>query len=140
MNAFNVIVKGCRLLVGSLFIVSGLIKANDALGFMYKLEEYFEPGALNFPGLIDAALPLSVFICAGEILLGVALVLGALPKLTSALTAVIMAFFTWLTWYTANCDPFGTKMIADAAGNLIEISNQCVLACGCFGNAIPLTP
>ena len=140
MNAFNVIVKGCRLLVGSLFIVSGLIKANDALGFMYKLEEYFEPGALNFPGLIDTALPLSVFICAGEILLGVALVLGALPKLTSALTAVIMAFFTWLTWYTANCDPFGTKMIADAAGNLIEISNQCVLACGCFGNAIPLTP
>lgn len=140
MNAFNVIVKSCRLLVGSLFIVSGLIKANDALGFMYKLEEYFEPGALNFPGLADFALPLSVFICVGEILLGVALVLGALPKLTSALTALIMAFFTWLTWYTANCDPFGTKMIADAAGNLIEISNQCVLACGCFGNAIPLTP
>ena len=140
MNAFNAIVKACRLLVGSLFIVSGLIKANDALGFMYKLEEYFEPGALNFPGLSDVALPLSVFICVGEILLGVALVLGALPKLTSTLTAAIMAFFTWLTWYTANCDPFGTKMIADAAGNLIEISNQCVLACGCFGNAIPLTP
>jgi uncharacterized membrane protein YphA (DoxX/SURF4 family) len=69
MNAFNVIVKSCRLLVGSLFIVSGLIKANDALGFMYKLEEYFEPGALNFPGLADFALPLSVFICVGEILL-----------------------------------------------------------------------
>jgi uncharacterized membrane protein YphA (DoxX/SURF4 family) len=36
-----------RILVGTLFVVSGLIKANDALGFMYKLEEYFEPGALN---------------------------------------------------------------------------------------------
>ena len=31
----------CRTIVGSLFIVSGLIKANDPLGFSYKLEEYF---------------------------------------------------------------------------------------------------
>ena len=37
-----------RILVGSLFIVSGLIKANDVLGFSYKLEEYFENGALAF--------------------------------------------------------------------------------------------
>ena len=45
MPMWNTIIKICRLLVGSLFIVSGFIKANDALGFMYKLEEYFEPGA-----------------------------------------------------------------------------------------------
>jgi hypothetical protein len=30
-----------RILVGVLFIISGLIKANDALGFSYKLDEYF---------------------------------------------------------------------------------------------------
>lgn len=129
-----------RTLVGSLFIVSGLIKANDALGFMYKLEEYFEPGALNLPGLMEYALPIGIFVCIGEILLGVAMLLGALPKLTASLTAVILGFFAWLTWYTANCDPFGFKMIEDAAGVLVEIPNQCVLACGCFGNAIPLTP
>ena len=129
-----------RTLVGSLFIVSGLIKANDALGFMYKLEEYFEPGALNLPGLTDYALAIGVFVCIGEILLGVAMLLGALPKLTASLTAVIMVFFTWLTWYTSTCDPFGFKMIEDATGALVEIPNQCVLACGCFGNAIPLTP
>lgn len=137
---WNIIINLCRLIVGSLFIVSGLIKANDALGFMYKLEEYFEPGALNLTGLTDWALPLAVFICIGEILLGVAMVIGALPRVTAALTGLMMAFFTWLTWYTANCDPHGTKMIADAMGALIEIDNQCVLACGCFGNAIPLTP
>ncbi len=130
----------CRLLVGSLFIVSGLIKSNDAMGFMYKLEEYFEPGALNLPGLEEYALSLSVLICMGEILLGVAMVIGALPKLTATLTGILMAFFTWLTWYTANCDPFATKMIVDATGASVEIANQCVLACGCFGNAIPLTP
>ena len=27
----------CRVLVGALFVVSGLLKINDALGFMYKL-------------------------------------------------------------------------------------------------------
>ena len=31
MSMWNSIIKICRLLVGSLFIVSGLIKANDAL-------------------------------------------------------------------------------------------------------------
>lgn len=133
------IIYSARTLVGSLFIVSGLIKANDALGFMYKLEEYFEPGALNWPGMTEYALPVAVFVVIAEILLGVAILVGALPKLTSALTAVMMAVFTWLTWYTATCDPLGTKMITDATGQLVEIANQCVLTCGCFGDAIPLT-
>lgn len=140
MQIFRGLVQLCRLLVGSLFIVSGLIKSNDAMGFMYKLEEYFEPGALNLPGFEEYALSLSVVICIGEILLGVAMVIGALPKLTATLTGILMAFFTWLTWYTANCDPFASKMIVDATGASVEIANQCVLACGCFGNAIPLTP
>ena len=30
-----------RIVVGGLFIVSGLIKANDTIGFAFKLEEYF---------------------------------------------------------------------------------------------------
>ncbi len=63
--------------------MSGLIKSNDVLGFMYKLEEYFEPGALNLEWLIPFALPLAIFIVVGEVLLGVALLVGALPKLTS---------------------------------------------------------
>ena len=37
-----------RVLVGGLFIVSGLVKANDPMGFAYKLKEYFEDGALAF--------------------------------------------------------------------------------------------
>ena len=63
----------CRMVVGALFVVSGLIKSNDALGFMYKLEEYFEPGALNLEYLIPYALEIAVFVCVGEILLGVAI-------------------------------------------------------------------
>jgi len=129
-----------RILVGTLFVVSGLIKANDALGFMYKLEEYFEPGALNLVSWTPHALELAVFVCVAEILLGVALLTGAWSRLTAVLTAAMMAFFTWLTWYTSTCDPYGMKTVIDAAGAAVSIPNQCVLSCGCFGNAIPLTP
>ena len=37
-----------RALVGTVFIVSGIIKANDPVGFAYKLEEYFQDGALAY--------------------------------------------------------------------------------------------
>ena len=124
---------------GGAFVVSGLIKSNDALGFMYKLEEYFEPGAMNLEFLAPWGLELAVFVCIAEILLGIAILVGALPKLTAVLTTIMMVFFTWLTWYTATCDPYGTKEIVDASGAVVEIANQCVLECGCFGNAIPLT-
>jgi len=106
---------------------------------MYKLEEYFEPGALNLEFLTPYALQIAIFVCIAEVLLGIALLVGALPKLTTILTVAMMVFFTWLTWYTATCDPFGMKMIADADGTMMQIANQCVLECGCFGNAIPLT-
>src|SRR5690606_5603297 len=36
-----------RAIVGGLFIVSGLIKANDPWGFAFKLEEYFSPSGLT---------------------------------------------------------------------------------------------
>ncbi len=140
MKVLDALTGVSRVLVGALFVVSGLIKSNDALGFMYKLEEYFEPGALNLEALGPWALELAVFVCLAEVLLGIAILVGALPRLTSVLTTVMMVFFTWLTWYTATCDPFGFKTLVDATGATIEVANQCVLECGCFGNAIPLTP
>jgi uncharacterized membrane protein YphA (DoxX/SURF4 family) len=106
-----------RVLVGGLFIVSGLIKANDPIGFSYKLEEYFEDGALAFrikewfgaPGfslewLIPFALWLSVIICIAEIVLGVLVLIGGKVKTVSWLLVAMMLFFTFLTWHTANCD------------------------------------
>lgn len=131
----KIIVLICRILVGGLFIVSGLIKANDILGFVYKLQEYFEPAALNLDYLTPYTLPIAIFICIGEILLGVALLMGALPRLTTVLLLAMLLFFTWLTHHTASCDPLAMVTV-----NGQEMAAQCVLECGCFGNAIPLTP
>lgn len=113
-----------RVLVGGLFIISGLVKANDPIGFSYKLEEYFEDGALAYrikelfgsPGfslefLIEFALLLSVIICIAEIVLGVLLIIGGKIKLVSYMIVAMMLFFTFLTWHTANCD--GTAKFRD---------------------------
>jgi uncharacterized membrane protein YphA (DoxX/SURF4 family) len=110
-----------RVFVGGLFIVSGLVKANDPKGFAYKLEEYFEDGALayrvrdifgweNFSleGLIESALALSILICIIEIVLGIMVILQAKIKLASWLLLGMMFFFTALTWHTKECNPSDT--------------------------------
>lgn len=106
-----------RILVGGLFIVSGLIKANDPIGFSYKLEEYFEDGALAYrfkewfglpefslEFLIQYALAISIFICVLEIVLGVLVLIGGKMRWVSSLLLLLMIFFTFLTAHTASCD------------------------------------
>ena len=87
-----------------MFVVSGIIKANDPLGFSFKLEEYFEPDALNWPFFIPYSLGLSIFIAGSEIVLGLALLTGALARLTSWLLFSMILFFAWLTYFTASCN------------------------------------
>lgn len=128
-----------RLIVGSLFIISGLIKMNDSHGFSYKLQEYFGEKALGLPDLISYSLGLAVFICIAEVLLGVAILVWAKQKLSSILILILILFFTWLTYYTHTCDPF-QKVTLEIGGEMVETTRDCVTACGCFGNAIPLTP
>ena len=107
-----------RILVGLLFIFSGLIKLNDPLGFSYKLEEYFEVFHIVFLN------PLSVFIsitlCALEVILGLFLLAGFYAKKVAWGLLLLIVFFTFLTFYSAAFDVVKT--------------------CGCFGDAIPLTP
>jgi uncharacterized membrane protein YphA (DoxX/SURF4 family)/peroxiredoxin len=136
----KIIITICRIIVGSLFIVSGLIKVNDAIGFSYKLEEYFSERALGFPNLIEYALPIAIFIVIGEVLLGVAVLLGAWPKLTTTLILAMTVFFTWLTFYTSHCEPTSLAIFQDAKGEYYIESPDCVLTCGCFGDAIKLKP
>jgi uncharacterized membrane protein YphA (DoxX/SURF4 family) len=109
-----------RIIVGSLFTISGLIKANDPLGFSYKLNDYFAPDVLNLEFLIPFALPLAIFIAVAEILLGIAALMGAKSKLTAWSLLLMILFFTWLTFYSAYYNK--------------------VTDCGCFGDALKLTP
>ena len=126
-----------RVLVGGLFIVSGLVKANDPWGFAFKLEEYFSPSGLAADyGFVEAFSPyvleLSILICVVEIVLGAALILGGKIKLASWALVVMMFFFTWLTWYTASCNE--QQLLASQLGE--DFARDCVTDCGCFGDAL----
>ena len=77
----RILVYILRLIVSFLFIISGLIKANDTIGFSYKLGEYFEVFGIEW--LTSFALIFAVSICIFEILLGVMLLIGSQIKFTT---------------------------------------------------------
>lgn len=116
----KIIAQLSRIFVGVLFILSGLVKLNDPMGFSYKLEEYFSEAVLNLPFLIPYAVAIAVTLVIAEVILGVALLLGYKRKLTLMLLFLMIVFFTFLTFYSAYFNK--------------------VTDCGCFGDAVPLTP
>ncbi|WP_442588958.1 BT_3928 family protein [Pedobacter sp. AW31-3R] len=107
-----------RIFVGVLFILSGLIKANDSLGFGYKLEEYFDVFHLSF--FNPYATAIAMFLCVLEIVFGALLLFGFWSKKVTSGLLLIIIFFTFLTFVSA--------------------AFKVVTSCGCFGDAIPLTP
>ena len=123
-----------RIVTGSVFVVSGLIKANDTVGFGIKLEEYFDVNALGafWASFHDLALPISFFVSGIEVLLGLALLFGAKARIVSIALLAMTVFFGWLTYFTASCD--GAQMAAMAAGESFD--RVCVTDCGCFGDAL----
>jgi len=127
-------IKFSRIVIGSVFIVSGLIKANDTVGFGIKLEEYFDENALGSFWAIfhPVSLPIAFFVSGIEVLLGLALLFGARARLVSIVLLGMTVFFGWLTYYTASCNE--SQMAAIAAGESFD--KVCVTDCGCFGDAL----
>jgi len=124
-----------RVIVGILFIFSGLVKANDPLGLSYKMKEFFEiwnsgleQGTFFLKNILinffqflhDHSLSLSVFMIAFEIIAGAALLLGWRMKLFSWLLLLLIIFFTFLTGFAFYSGKFTN--------------------CGCFGDCLPITP
>jgi hypothetical protein len=113
-----------RFFVGGLFIFSGLIKLNDPVGTAIKLEEYFEVFVEDFGSFFHYFIPWSLEISMAliilELVLGVAILFMYRMKLTAPILLGLMVFFTFLTFYSAYFNK--------------------VTDCGCFGDAIKLTP
>ncbi len=116
----KIIARIFQIFVGILFIFSGLVKLNDPLGFSYKLDEYFSAAVLGLEFLQPLALPIAIFVVIFEVVIGVMLLLGFQKKFTAWSLLLMIVFFTFLTFYSAYFNK--------------------VTDCGCFGDAIPLTP
>lgn len=124
MKFFNPII--C-ILVGVLFIFSGIVKAIDPIGTAIKLGEYFEVFATDMPSLHgffhflnQNATVLAVVFVVSEVVLGTALLFGFKRKTTVWLLFLMITFFTFLTFYSAYFNK--------------------VTDCGCFGDFLPLKP
>jgi hypothetical protein len=122
-----------QFIVGILFILSGLIKANDPLGLSYKMQEFFELWSAAFSkngfgnglrSILDYfhqhSLLLAVIMISLEVIAGLALLLAWHKKLVTISLLVLILFFTWLTGY------------AYLSGKFTN--------CGCFGDCFPISP
>ncbi|TAF65966.1 MAG: DoxX family protein [Cytophagales bacterium] len=128
MNIINRVIAG---IVGAVFVFSGLLKLNDPIGTEIKLEEYFEVfkadqslGLSALSGFWEVLLPyslaLAVMLSTFEIILGVRIALWYKIRNTLLSLLVLLIFFGFLTFYSAYFNK--------------------VTDCGCFGDAIKLTP
>jgi len=131
----KITVRIIQVLVGVLFIFSGLIKAIDPLGLAYKMEEFFQlwntslaEGHLFAKSALIAFLSfwnehslfLALFMISLEIATGVALLLGWMKRFVLTMLLILIVFFAFLTGY------------AYLSGKFTN--------CGCFGDCLPITP
>ena len=97
------------------------ISVSESLGV--QLAEFAKPnGAMFdfFKWVKNYSLYLSLFFCALEVLLGLAMLIGWNIRLTVGITAALIVFFTFLTGYSAYFNK--------------------VTDCGCFGDFLKLKP
>ena len=119
LSPYRLIASISRTLLGLVFIFSGVVKAIDPLGTVYKIEDYLKA----FGGFFNELLPMAELAAWAliilELLLGVCMVLNIRTQWTSWLALLFYLVMTPLTLYIALTNP--------------------VSDCGCFGDATVLT-
>lgn len=106
-----------RIIIGLVFIFSGVVKAIDPLGSAYKFHDYFQ--AFNLGFLNTLSLALAIFMCTAEFISGFSVLTGLRQKTGILGVLILLIIFTPLTLILALTNP--------------------VSDCGCFGDAIHLT-
>lgn len=117
--AKRVLLIVARLLLGSVFVFSGFVKAIDPLGFTYKIQDYLTAMGPFMTNFSSVAFITAVVLSAIELLVGINLVLGIRLKETTWVAALFMVFMTPLTLWIAVKNP--------------------VHDCGCFGDALVIS-
>lgn len=108
----------CRTIVGLIFAFSGFVKAVDPWGTALKVNEYLS--IYGFEQLSGVSMVFSIWLCGAELMMGLMLLFKVRTRLVSIFALISMIFFTVLTFLSATWIP--------------------VEDCGCFGDALKLTP
>ena len=107
----------CAVVIGLVFLASGLLKLLDPVGTGLIVSEYFKFFHLGF--LQGTAKALGMVLSLVEATTGAALISGVFRKTTAVVTSILVVFFTIVT--------------------LILWIAKPEMDCGCFGEAIHLT-
>ena len=108
-----------RMLLGLVFVFSGVVKAIDPLGTVYKIEDYLKAFGGFFVDLLPLAELAAWFLILVELLLGVCMLLNVRTRWTAWISLLFYSVMTPLTLYIALTNP--------------------VSDCGCFGDAVVLS-
>lgn len=106
------------MIAGAVFAFSGFVKAVDPWGTALKVNEYLSIYGLEF--LEPASMVFSIWLCGAELMMGLMLLFKVRTRLVSIFALLSMIFFTVLTFLSATWIP--------------------VEDCGCFGDALRLSP
>lgn len=117
-KSFRLLTAVCRLILACTFIVSGFSKVVDPWGTALKVNEYLSIYGFEF--LEGASMGFSIWLCGAELMMGCMLLFKVRIRLVSIFALASMFFFTVLTLLSATVIP--------------------VEDCGCFGEALKLTP
>lgn len=107
-----------RIILAATFIVSGFTKVIDPWGTAIKINEYLS--IYGFDPFERGTMLFSIWLCGAELMMGCMLLFKVRIRLISIFALGSMVFFTILTLLSATVLP--------------------VEDCGCFGDALKLTP
>ncbi len=115
---FKILSHVCRLILAVTFIFSGFAKAVDPWGTALKVSEYLSIYGLEF--FQPLMMAFSIWLSSAELMMGCMLLFKVRIRMVSIFASCSMLFFTVLSLLSATVLP--------------------VEDCGCFGDAIKLTP
>ena len=108
----------CRVLMGATFILSGFTKTIDPWGTALKVSEYLT--IYGWDALQPASMAFSIWLCGAELMMGCMLLFKVRIRMVSIFALASRILFTVITLLSATVLP--------------------VEDCGCFGEAVKLTP
>lgn len=117
-RTFKIVANICRIVLACTFILSGFTKVIDPWGTALKVNEYLSIYGMEW--MQPASMTFSIWLCGAELMMGCMLLFKVRIRLISIFAVVSMTFFTVLTLLSATLLP--------------------VEDCGCFGDALKLTP
>lgn len=116
----SVLLELTRVLLGSVFVFSGFVKAIDPLGSTYKFEDYFHAFGGVFESFAVLSFPLAILLSTLELVIGLNLILKIQVRITNYMALLFMLVMTPLTLY-------------------IALKKNLVTDCGCFGDALVIS-